>query len=104
MTLNLRIDPFLARVLLNGIIGCRFPQGLRRYFIINPEGTVDEESICWLYMWATAGWNRSNTAAQVRHVWNRIFELPIECLNPTEFKPIAKRIRDTKTYLITNLY
>jgi hypothetical protein len=94
MTLNLTVSPTDAMNRLNGISGHkRYQAGLPKYFKINHDGTVDFESICWLYMWATAGYNCSRTAAQVRQVWEQIFEVSVNLWNLPVFKPKAKASR-----------
>jgi hypothetical protein len=92
--LNLRIPVPNVWTLLQSITGNGFQKGLNKYFKINPSGTVDFDCVCWLYMWATASWNRVNTATQVQRVWQQIFGFPVNWLNRSVFKPAAKTIRD----------
>jgi hypothetical protein len=91
--LVLKVKPVYAYSVLKAVRSVEFQRGLANHFVINPSGTVGPRALNWLYCWATTGWSRAIVAADVQHVWNRIFDIPVAAFNPSVLRPIAEKNR-----------
>lgn len=60
---------------------------------VQPDGTPDARSVCWLYCWAKTGMNSAKAADEARAVFNAIFSMSYESFDKRVGHEWARRAR-----------